>query len=181
MGGVRRPIRTALAVDDDTFVLDQYRIGLQRVADVGVRTATDVKSARQYLRCDPPDLAIVDLVLPDGSGIELVAEIRVASPTATIVLVTGFGSIQTAVDAMRAGADDVLPKPIRISEILDRALGERSSSGDTPSTPTLDAALWQHIHRVLGDCDGNVSQAARRLGLHRSRLRRLLARHAPRL
>lgn len=181
MGGVRRPIRTALAVDDDAFVLDQYRLGLQRVAETRVRTATDVKTARRYLRSDPPDLAIVDLVLPDGSGIDLVAEIRVASPMASIVVVTGFGSIQTAVHAMRAGADDVVPKPIRIAEILKRALGERAPASEAPRTPTLDAALWQHIHRVLGDCDGNVSQAARRLGLHRSRLRRLLARHAPRL
>jgi two-component system response regulator RegA len=103
-----------------------------------------------------------------------------------IVILSGFGSIATAIEAIRLGAVNFLPKPADADEILRafetpkaaELIGEEASEAAIP-TPTLAQAEWEHIHRILADCEGNISEAARRLGLHRRSLQRKLRKQAP--
>jgi two-component system response regulator RegA len=124
------------------------------------------------------DLAIVDLRLGAESGIEAVRAIHDADSETVILLLTGYGSIATAVAAMRAGAADYLTKPADADQLL--AAYERVKAGvaglaSHTGVASLDQVEWEHIQRVLSDCDGNISRAARLLGVHRRSLQRKLA------
>ena len=172
---VARTIRTALAVDDEEFVLRGYarlvRRGLELFSARDAETALQIASARH------PDLAIVDLNLGAQNGLALIPAKRV-SPATMVIMVSGFASIESAVHAMRAGAHDVICKPVSLTEIIRRATGMRRDM-PTPATPSLERAQWEHVQRVLADCDGNVSRTARELGVYRTTLRRWLRRSAP--
>jgi two-component system response regulator RegA len=168
--------RAVLVVDDDQTLLSAYERGLGR--DFRVVTATDSVRANAAAREHHPEIAIVDLRLGTESGIELIRTLKRDHPNMFVVLVTGNGSIEVAVQAMRAGADDVVAKPVRSSEIIRRLGAGRASPEETP-TPTLAMAEWEHIHRVLADCGGNVSMAARKLGIYRSSLQRRLKKQSP--
>ena len=100
-----------------------------------------------------------------------------------IVVLTGYGSIATAVDAMRLGATSYLPKPADADEILlafDRAEAPPDAApAEGPPAPSLARAEWEHLNRVLADCGGNISEAARRLGIHRRSLQRKLQKYPP--
>jgi len=128
-------------------------------------------------RTKHPDLAVVDLQLGSESGIDVVGELRKRYADLTIVLMTGYGSVDAAVAAMRAGANDVIAKPFTTPELLRRAAG--MPVGFDPETPSLARALWEHCDRVVRNCEGNKSLAARCLKMHRSRLRRILAKGPP--
>jgi two-component system response regulator RegA len=112
----------------------------------------------------------------DGSGLDLIHLLKRADPETRIVVLTGYGSIATAIEAVRRGATNYLTKPADADEILS-ALGEAAAESATvPAKPmSLDQVEWEHINRVLLDCDGNISEAARILGLHRRSLQRKLA------
>jgi two-component system response regulator RegA len=172
---------TLLLADDD----DAYRARLARaLGERGyeVIAAADVPAALASAEADPPELAVVDLRLPGGTGLDLVRALKQLDPATEIVVLTGYGSIATAVEAMRAGARHYLGKPADADEIL-RALGQTaapSSPAAEITAPSLARAEWEHLHRVLGDCEGNVSEAARRLGIHRRSLQRKLGRNPPR-
>ena len=173
---------SVLVVDDD----EVFRQRLARaLAERGldVRAAADLASALAVARSDPPELAIVDLRMPGGSGLELVQELRKLDAATRILVLTGYGSIATAVEAIKLGAVHYLSKPADADEIL-AALGAAEAAASqaptpSPSTPTLARAEWEHINRVLADCQGNISEAARRLGLHRRSLQRKLAKYPP--
>ncbi len=122
--------------------------------------------------------ALVDLRLADGSGLDVVRAVAAASPGTSVVVLTGYGSIATALEAVRLGARHYLTKPADVDEILSAFA--RESPGAPPaaaveSVPSLARVEWEHINRVLADCGGNVSQAARVLGIHRRSLQRKLA------
>jgi len=125
---------------------------------------------------------VVDLKMPGPSGLELVAALKAIDPTTNVVVVTGYGSIATALEAVRLGATHYLTKPCDADEILaafDRGaepLREPSATSEIEA-PSLARAEWEHIHRVLTDCGGNISEAARRLGLHRRSLQRKIAKY----
>ena len=176
MGGAR-PVRSVLVVDDDERILDGWRRGAGRERTVA--TATDAVTARQLSRAHKFDLAIVDLKLGGTSGIELVRDLRRDAPDMPIVLCSGYLSVDVTVAAVRAGADIIVFKPITFKEVL-RRLQENHDEPDLEDTPTLARAEWEHIMRVLADCNGNVSAAARRLGIYRSSLQRRLRKYAPR-
>ena len=122
---------------------------------------------------------MVDLRMPGDSGLTLLRDLKELAPTTRVLVLSGFGSIATAIDAMRLGATNFLPKPADADDIL--AAFERSEAPvfDAAETPTLARAEWEHIHRVLADCGGNVSEAARRLGIHRRSLQRKMRKRAP--
>lgn len=144
-----------------------------------VREAASLTAAREVAAEDPPELVVLDLRVPDGSGLDLIPWLKELDPATRIVVLTGYGSIATALEAVRRGATHYLTKPADADEIL--AAFERGAGGTAAGTTdlqpmSLDRVEWEHINRVLMDCDGNVSEAARVLGIHRRSLQRKLAR-----
>lgn len=171
---------SALLVDDDAIFRPRLAEALER-RGVRCQQAADAAEALTLARAHPPELAVVDLRMPNGTGLELVRALRADGLTGVIFLLTGYGSIATAVEAMRCGANDYLTKPADAEQLMAawrRANGApRAPQPLTP--PTLEQVEWEHIQRVLADCGGNVSQAARALGVHRRSLQRMLGRHPP--
>lgn len=171
-----------LLVDDD----DVFRERLARAfTDRGydVRTAADFDAAVVSARSDSPEMAVLDLRMPGRSGLELLQELKEIDPTTRVVMLTGYGSIATAVDATRLGATYYVPKPADVDDIL--AAFERGESPPMTTAPdyiapSLARAEWEHINRVLADCGHNISEAARRLGIHRRSLQRKLQKYPPR-
>ncbi|MEZ4366960.1 MAG: response regulator [Kofleriaceae bacterium] len=171
-----------LLVDDD----EVYRTRLARAfveRGYDVRTAHDYDSALALAQSESPEYAVVDLKMPGKSGLELVKALSEIDAATKSVVLTGYGSIATAIDAIRLGATYYLAKPADADEIV--ATFARGEAPTTPSpdadyrAPSLARAEWEHINRVLSDCAGNISEAARRLGIHRRSLQRKLQKYPP--
>lgn len=177
--GRRRAIRSVLVVDDDETLLASWKRTISR--DRVCATARDPATARQLAQRQQFDLAIIDLRLGTSSGIDLIRQLKREQPELTIILCSGYLSVAAAVAGMQAGADGVVFKPITFREIL-ASLDKHDEEDATylHETPTLARAEWEHIMRVLADCNGNVSMAARQLGIYRSSLQRRLRKFAPR-
>jgi two-component system response regulator RegA len=126
----------------------------------------------------------VDLRMPGRPGLTLIQDLKEISPEVRVLILSGFGSIATAIDAIKLGAVNFLPKPADVDDILN-AFKRGGTEVEVPETdeeipvPTLAQAEWEHIHRVLADCNNNISEAARRLGIHRRSLQRKLRKRAP--
>jgi two-component system response regulator RegA len=171
--------RTMLVADDD----DAFRTRLVRALRERGFDAVGAASYDQALataRRDSPEWALVDLRLGDRSGLDLVRELEALDGTTTIVVLTGYGSIATAVQSVRLGAATYLTKPVDADQIV--AAFEQAGDGPGPggalgAVQPLARVEWEHIQRVLADCDGNISQAARLLGLHRRSLQRKLSKY----
>jgi two-component system response regulator RegA len=174
MTDVTRDGRTLLVVDDDlTFRTRVVRALRERGFEaMGVGNYADAVAAAE---ADSPELALVDLRLPGESGLEVVKALKAIDDTTSVVVLTGYGSIATAVESMRLGATSYLTKPVDADQI--QAAFEGSRSAPPASVQTLARVEWEHIQRVLADCDGNVSLAARLLGIHRRSLQRKLAKN----
>jgi two-component system response regulator RegA len=169
-----RHARTLLIVDDD----DTFRGRLVRAfRDRGyeVRGAGTHAAALDEARADSPELAIVDLRLPDRSGLDVVRDLKALDPATRIVVLTGYGSIATAVESVRLGAASYLTKPVDADDIEAALTDATDPAPPAVRVPTLARVEWEHIQRVLTDCGGNLSQAARLLGVHRRSLQRKLA------
>lgn len=168
-----REIRTVLVVDDDAGVLNALARSLSRQRTTF--TASDPASAVDVARREQPDLAIVDLRLGKSSGVDLVRELKASHPEILIAMISGYLSIELTVHAVQAGADFVISKPVTARDILARVeKGQPIIDKELGETPTLAEAASQHVARVLSDCHGNISEAARRLGICRSSLQRRL-------
>jgi two-component system, response regulator RegA len=179
MGELRtRAIRTVLAVDDDEILLAAYRRGVDRQRSLF--TASNPTTARQIARRESPELAVIDLRISTDSGIDLVRDLKRERPDMVIVLCSAYLSVVATEAAMKAGAYCVMFKPITLEEIVRRVEEDTPVELDLEETPTLARVEWEHITRVLADCNGNISMAARRLGIYRSSLQRRLRKHAPR-
>ena len=172
-----------LIVDDD----EVFRSRLARAfgeRGYDVATARDHTDALARAREDSPEMAVVDLRMPGASGLELVRDLKALDPSTRIVVLTGYGSIATAIEAMRIGATYYLAKPADVDDILAAFARAEAPPLDPPpsdyAAPSLARAEWEHISRVLSDCGGSVSAAARRLGLHRRSLQRKLQKYPPR-
>ena len=171
-----------LVVDDD----EPYRLRLCRAfRDRGLEVA-DAGSAEEGLlraREFRPERAVLDMRMPDRSGLSLLADLRRERPNLACVVLTGYGSITTAVEAVRRGAVDYLTKPADADEILaafePRDEDEELDVDSDDAVPSLHRVEWEHIQRVLNACGGNVSQTAKRLGMHRRTLQRKLATRPP--
>lgn len=169
---------TILVVEDNE-VFRSVLVGAldQRGYDaVGV---PDGRSALEAARQDSPEMAVVDLRLPDMSGLDVVRELKAIDQNTSIVVLTGYGSIATALEAIRLGAVHYLTKPTDADRILDAfEHGLEARPRDLPvDTPSLARVEWEHIQRVLADCGGNISEAARVLSMHRRSLQRKLAKY----
>lgn len=172
-----QPIQSILIVDDDARVTRAMarNFGVTRQVSVAHDRSTAIELARR----SSPDLMIVDLRLGPACGIETIRYLKTEAPNALVALVSGYVSIDIAVLAVKAGADYVMAKPITGSELL-RRLGEGVREESWTGTPSLAQVEAEHIARVLIDCEGNVSEAARRLGIYRSSLQRKLRKSDPR-
>jgi two-component system response regulator RegA len=165
-----------LLVDDDALYLKTLKVSLQR-RGLTLYTAVSTAEALLLAREQPLDFALVDLKLGNESGLELIEPLRAIAPSIRIILVTGYASVATAVEAIKRGAENYLLKPATVDMIL-RALGERRENLPAPSHSTmtpLSRLEWEHIHQALTETQGNVSAAARLLGMHRRSLQRKLA------
>jgi two-component system, response regulator RegA len=169
--------RTILVVEDDDVLRDRLvRAFTERGLEA--RGAGSGEEAIASARVDSPELALVDLRMPDRSGLDVVRELKSIDAGTGIVVLTGYGSIATALEAIRLGATHYLTKPADADEILaafDRDARSDPATSLDLATPSLARAEWEHIQRVLTDCNGNVSHAARLLGLHRRSLQRKLS------
>ncbi|MCP4193072.1 MAG: response regulator transcription factor [Planctomycetaceae bacterium] len=175
--------KSRLLLADDSQLFRERLARAFRERGFDVQTAEDYDQAMKLARQSPPDLAVVDLRMPGRSGLELVRDLLKLNATTRVLILSGFGSISTAVEAVKLGAVNFLPKPADADDIL--AAFERSTpeAEDAPTenqdVPSLARAEWEHIHRILADCGGNISEAARRLGIHRRSLQRKLRKRAP--
>ena len=170
-----------LCDDDEVFRTRTARAFTERGFEVS--TAHDFDSAVAVARGESPELAVVDLKMPGKGGLELVKALLEIDPQTKIVVLTGYGSIATAVDAVRLGATYYLAKPADADEILAAFARGQAPPLEPPDSddraPRLARAEWEHINRVLSDCGGNISEAARRLGIHRRSLQRKLQKYPP--
>ncbi len=170
-----------LLVDDDVTFCRVLATALQR-RGYEVSVAHDIAVANQHIEQAVPQFAVLDLRLLDGSGLKLVSRLKAADESVRIVVLTGYGSISTAIDAIKLGATHYLTKPANTDQIV-AAFGAAQPDPDAPPSEELQSVNrleWEHIQRVLHDVDGNVSAAARALHMHRRTLQRKLSKRAPR-
>jgi two-component system response regulator RegA len=172
--------KTLLIIDDDS----PYRQRLAQALEKRGFTVAQAESAEAGIaaaKTQPPRYAVVDLRLADGSGLDVVPEIKKSRPDCRVVILTGYGNIATAVAAIKSGAIDYLPKPADADQVEAALLEHRDALPPPPEQPmTADRVRWEHIQRVYEQCDRNVSETARRLRMHRRTLQRILAKYAPR-
>ena len=146
-----------------------------------VKTLLSVKKGFDYVSISPPAYAIIDLRLEDGNGLDIVEAIRRKRPESSIVVLTGYGAIATAVAAVKIGAVDYLAKPADANDIVAALLSTKENKPPPPENPmSADRVKWEHIQRVFELCNRNVSETARRLSMHRRTLQRILAKRSPR-
>ena len=177
-----RPVepRTLLIVEDNVRFADTLATEMR---DRGYEVET-LASLRDVEGADASRFryAVVDLRLRQDSGLDVIKAIKARNPDARIVVLTGYASIATAVQATKLGASHYLTKPVDADE-LERALLNDEPENDDVPIPTEFQSLYRHereyIEFVLAECGGNISQAARRLGLHRQSLQRKLRKYTP--
>jgi two-component system response regulator RegA len=168
-----------LLVDDDTAFARVLGRALN-ARGFTVHSAASSGEAIAQLNSDGgfrPDFAILDLYLGGSSGLKLIGAVRQANPECRIVVLTGYASISTAVDAIKLGADQYLAKPVEVDAIV-RSLTEVQAADDDDageSTLSVSRLEWEHIQRVLTENRGNISATARALKMHRRTLQRKLA------
>lgn len=168
-----------LIVDDDRALLTR----LSRAMEARGFRVVGAGSADEGLiafASAAPDYAIVELRLGDGNGLELLEKFIAGHPAMRALVLTGYGSIASAVAAIKSGACDYLTKPADADEI---EVALRGITQEKPALPTelmsADRVRWEHIQRVYEMCGRNVSETARRLHMHRRTLQRILAKRAP--
>ena len=170
---------TLLVVDDDDVFRRTIASALERRGFV-VTTAESPAIAEARAREAVFEYALVDVRMPGGSGIDLVAKLRDIDDGTRVVILTGYGTIANAVDAMRGGAVDYLTKPVDADMIERALLGRRDARPDgMEEVPSLDRVEYEYLQRVISDAAGNVSEAARRLRMHRRSLQRKLSKAPP--
>ena len=164
-----------LLVDDDpTFCLVLHHALEKR--GFAVTVAHSVEQALPLAQANPPEYAVVDLKMGGASGLTLIHALHELDPATRIVVLTGYASIATAVEAVKLGATQYLSKPANADEIV-AAFGHLASA-DTPlniQPPSVERLEWEHIQRVLQEYQGNISATARALNMHRRTLQRKLS------
>ena len=164
-----------LLVDDDNVFCEVMARALEKREFI-VEVANSISTATNKAAINIPDYAVIDLRLTEESGLSLIPKLVELNSDIQIVVLTGYASIATAVEAIKLGATQYLTKPADADDIVDAFEKEQGN----PETPLPDNPIplqrleWEHIQKVLNDCEGNISAAARQLGLHRRTLQRKL-------
>jgi two-component system response regulator RegA len=168
-------LQRLLLVDDDPAFCEVLGEAMG-ARGFSVSVAHNVPDALRIAQLEPPRYAVVDLRMPGPSGLELVSKLCASDPTLKLVVLTGYASITTAIEAIKLGATYYLTKPTDADEVT-AALHRDQGNPDVSAADreiSIDRLEWEHIQRTLIECDGNVSGAARRLGMHRRTLQRKL-------
>ena len=172
--------RTLLIVEDDKSFLQRLARAME-ARGFEVRTAESVGEGLQQVEASAPAFAVVDMRLGDGNGLDVISALRVRRPEARAIILTGYGNIATAVNAVKMGAVDYLSKPADADDVVAALLASGTEKSELPSNPmSADRVRWEHIQRIYEMCNRNVSETARRLNMHRRTLQRILAKRAPR-
>lgn len=170
---MNKQLHILLLEDDEALAQALGRAMLKRGHEL--QWVPDITTFRQALaESRKPDLILMDLKLEQESSLHYIAEARQRVPAAKIIMITGYASIVTTVEAIKQGADDYLPKPVTAEDILRVFLGDKvmpEISEEIPSTKRLE---WEHIQRVLQENEGNISKTAEQLNMHRRTLQRKL-------
>ncbi len=171
-----------LVVDDENFFRERLVKAFNK-RGFTVYQAGNYDEAIDMIERYRPSTAVVDLKMPGKSGLEVVRDGLEIHKEMKIVVLTGFGSIATATDAIRLGAHSYLPKPADVGDILNSFSREPNLKikikAEDIIPPSLARTEWEHINRVLSDCNGNITETAKRLGIHRRTLQRKLSKYPP--
>jgi two-component system response regulator RegA len=179
-GAVSPQENSLLIVDDDKAFSGRLSRAMEG-RGFEVRVASTVEEGLALIRAAPPNYAVVDMRLEDGSGLDVIALVKALRPEARAIVLTGYGNIATAVTAVKLGAVDYLAKPADADDICAALLAPPNQKPQPPENPmSADRVRWEHIQRVYELCDRNVSETARRLNMHRRTLQRILQKRAPR-
>lgn len=174
--------KTVLIVDDDDVLRSRLQKAFTKRGLI-VLCADGFESALQIAGEHKPDMAVLDLKMPGKNGMELLKDLLEVSPHTRAVILTGYGSITNAVEAVKIGAVNYVTKPADADQVLaaleGRASHKKMTVDDDIHPPSLAEAQWEHIQRVLADSGGNISEAARRLDIPRRTLQRKLKKMAP--
>ena len=165
-----------LIVDDDEIFCE---VLADAITDRGyeVATAHDIQSGLEQAEQIEPEYAVIDLRIGKESGLVMAQKLHAQDENTRMVILTGYASVATAVEAIKLGAVHYLTKPADADEIL-AALHKDEGDASTPVSDnplTVKRLEWEHLQKVLNECDGNISAAARKLRMHRRTLQRKLA------
>jgi two-component system response regulator RegA len=171
--------RSLLIVEDDKSFLQRLARAME-TRGFAVSTAESVADGLMQVEKAPPAFAVVDMRLADGNGLDVISAMKKRRPDARAIILTGYGNIATAVNAVKLGAVDYLAKPVDADDVAAALLAVDSRKIEPPENPmSADRVRWEHIQRIYELCGRNVSETARRLNMHRRTLQRILAKRAP--
>ncbi len=171
--------RTLLIVEDDKSFLQRLARAMEGRGFV-VTTAELVAEGLLQVEKAVPAFAVVDMRLADGNGLDVISAMKRRRPEARAIILTGYGNIATAVNAVKLGAVDYLAKPVDADDVVAALLAAENRKIEPPENPmSADRVRWEHIQRIYELCNRNVSETARRLNMHRRTLQRILAKRAP--
>ena len=173
------PDRTLLIVEDDKSFLQRLARAMES-RGFTVATAESVAEGLIQIETSSPAYAVVDMRLGDGNGLDVISALKRRRPEARAIILTGYGNIATAVNAVKIGAVDYLAKPVDADDVVNALLALEGKVAEPPENPmSADRVRWEHIQRIYELCNRNVSETARRLNMHRRTLQRILAKRAP--
>ena len=171
--------RSLLIVEDDKSFLQRLARAMEGRGFV-VTTAESVADGLLQVEKAAPAFAVVDMRLGDGNGLDVISAMKRRRPEARAIILTGYGNIATAVNAVKLGAVDYLAKPVDADDVATALLALDRKKIEPPENPmSADRVRWEHIQRIYELCGRNVSETARRLNMHRRTLQRILAKRAP--
>ncbi len=171
--------RTLLIVEDDRSFLQRLAKALEQ-RGFTVATAESVADGLLQVERAAPAFAIVDMRLGDGNGLDVISALKRRRPEARGIILTGYGNIATAVNAVKLGAVDYLAKPVDADDVVAALLAQDNVKIEPPENPmSADRVRWEHIQRIYELCGRNVSETARRLNMHRRTLAADFGERAP--
>jgi len=171
--------RSVLIVEDDRSFLQRLAKALESRGFL-VTIAESVADGLLQVERAAPAFAVVDMRLGDGNGLDVISALKRRRPEARGIILTGYGNIATAENAVKLGAVDYLAKPVDADDVVAALLAQDNRKIEPPENPmSADRVRWEHIQRIYELCGRNVSETARRLNMHRRTLQRILAKRAP--